>query len=47
MTREFFRALKAEFDLENAWYTSSNVERLRGQRDVFEAISRIVDEKPR
>lgn len=43
ITREFFRALKAEFDLDNAWYTAADISRLRGQRDVFEAIRRIMD----
>lgn len=45
-TREFFAALESEFDFNNGWYHQTDEEivwRLRGQRDVFNAIQRIID----
>lgn len=44
-TRWFFKTLREQFDLDG-WYTSSDplyVQRLRGQRDVFEAIARLLN----
>lgn len=50
-TKEFFRALEADFgaSLGVGWYETTDaavVQRLRGQRDVFEAIRRILGEPP-
>ncbi len=46
-TDNFFRELRAEFwgCLNDGWYETSDamvVQRLRGQRDVFEAIERVL-----
>jgi hypothetical protein len=48
-TKEFFKALYGEFNFDNYWYTTTDdkiIWRYRGQRDVFEAIKRILGERP-
>lgn len=49
-TKEFLRELRSEFPgcLGDGWYQHTDpmiLQRLRGQRDVFEAISRILGER--
>lgn len=44
-TRWFFKILREQFDFDG-WYANTDpmyVQRLRGQRDVFEAIARLLD----
>ena len=47
-TQEFFKELNDQFSFNDLWYETSDhmvVQRLRGQRDVFEAIAAILGER--